>query len=141
MPVKRDTLAALLATVAVVLVVILGFWKIHGPSTQRLFRADEKRVQNLSQLANQINNQYRGSKELPSALSDYQKRQFADPISAQPPQYSPKPPSRYQLCATFAAASPKPEPTDDFAFWVHSSGAKCFEFDAAAAVPAAPYYY
>jgi hypothetical protein len=141
MPVKRDSLAAVLATAAVILVVVLGFWKLHGPKTQRLVRADEKRLQNLSQLANQINNQYQRSKQLPTALSDHQKRQFADPLSAQPLQYSPAPPDRYQLCTTFATESPRPERTGDFVFWTHSSGAKCFEFDATEPVPPAPYFY
>jgi hypothetical protein len=141
MPVNRDSLAALLATAAVLLVVFLGFWKIHGPSTQRLVRTDEKRVQNLSQLANQINNQYQRNKELPAALSDHQKSQFADPLSSQPPQYSPKPPNRYQVCATFATDSPKAERSGDFVFWAHSSGLRCFEFDASEQVPPAPHFY
>jgi hypothetical protein len=142
MRVNRDLLAAILATVMFLIVVFLGFWKTRGPSSQRLVRADEKRIQLLSQLANQINNQYRGNKQLPATLTDRQKHQFADPLSGQPPQYSPTPPSHYQLCATFATEGPKTAQTGgDFVFWTHSAGAKCFDFDASEPVPAAPYFY
>lgn len=42
MRVNRDSIAAILAIAAFVIVVSLGFWKTHAPSAQRLMRADEK---------------------------------------------------------------------------------------------------
>jgi len=143
MRLSRDSIAAIVATAAFLLVVSLGFWRTRGPSSQRLFRADEKRVQNLYQLANEINRQYKErNQQLPEGLSDLQKTRFADPITRKPPVYSPKPPSSYTLCATFAVNSPKNDSNETFVFWTHPAGAKCFEFDAKGQmVPQAPYSY
>jgi hypothetical protein len=142
MRVNRDSIAATLAIAAFAIVVSLGFWKTRGPSTQRLVRADEKRVQNLSQLASEINNQYnQQNKQLPGRLTDAQKTKFADPASKKPLEYVAKPPSNYSLCTTFATASPKEEGSRNFDFWMHPAGTKCFEFNAAEQVPQAPYFY
>jgi hypothetical protein len=140
---NRDSLAATLAVVAVAIVVVLGFWKTRGPSTQRLVRADGKRAQNLNRLAFEINNQYKmHASQLPAALNDAQKKAFADPVTGIPPTYTPTPPNSYTLCATFATASSKDEPNDYSGFWNHPAGTKCFEFNAADnAIPAAPYFY
>jgi hypothetical protein len=142
MRVNRDSLAAILATAAFLIVVALGFWKTHGPGTQRLVRADEKRVQNLSQLANEINNEYnRHEKKLPEKLSDLQKTRYADPVTKKPLEYTANPPSRFTLCTTFAIDGPKEDSSGMFAFWTHSSGPKCFEFSAGEQVAQAPYSY
>lgn len=142
MRVNRDSIAAALAIAVFAIVVGLGFWKTRGPSTQRLVRADEKRVQNLSQLANEINVHYQQqNKQLPERLSDAQKTKFADPVTRKPLEYTAKPTSSYTLCATFATASPKEELKGNFEFWTHPAGAKCFEFKAAEQSPQAPYFY
>lgn len=142
MRVSRDTIAAILASAAVVVVVTLGFWKTHGPSAQRLVRTDEKRIQNLNRLANEINSQYRvHDKHLPEGLSDAEKKQFADPVTGKPPEYSSKPLNHYTLCTTFATESPKEELNEQFVFWIHPAGPKCFEFDAAEQVPQVQYFY
>lgn len=139
---NRDTLAALVATAAVVLVIALGFWKTRGPSTQRLVRADEKRLQNLSQLANEINNYYKQhDKQLPAVLNDSQNKRFADPFSGKPPEYFAKSLSGYALCTNFVISSSKDELGANFSFWTHPTGHKCFDFDANEQVPTAPYFY
>lgn len=139
---NRDSLAAVLAGVAVLAVVILAFVKTRGPSAQRLFRTDQKRIQNLSQLANEVNAQYnRREKQLPETLDDSQKTKYADPVTGQPPAYTPKPPNQYTLCATFSTDSTKDESDPSFHFWTHSPGPKCFELNAGEPVPQAPYFY
>jgi len=142
MRVNRDSLAAMLATAGFVVVVSLGFWKTRGPSAQRLVRADEKRVQNLSQLANEINGQYRQhDKQLPESLSDFQKTKYADPFTGKPPEYISKLPYDYMLCTEFATDGSTEERNGIFAFWNHPTGPKCFEFHATEQVPEAPYFY
>jgi hypothetical protein len=141
MRLSRDSLAALLAFVAFVVVTVLGIYKMHGPGTQRLLRADGRRVQNLRQLADEINGQFRVGKQLPSALSDEQKSKSKDPVSGQVPDYLLKSSTRYALCATFALASPAEESNSSPGFWMHPPGQKCFEFEASANVPPAPYDY
>jgi hypothetical protein len=142
MRVNRDSLAALLATTAFLLVVALGFWKTRGPSAQRLLRTDEKRIQNLSQLANEINEHYRQhDKQLPEKLSDFQKTRYADAMTRKPPEYTSKPPSDYVLCTEFVTDGSKEELIGILAFWNHPTGRKCFEFHATEPVPPAPYFY
>lgn len=138
----RDSFAALLATIVVVIVVALGFRQTRGPNTQRLLRTDAKRAQNLSQLANQVNNHYRqNGNQLPVALTDFQNKQFADPITGKPPEYKATSSNSYTLCTTFSANSPQDERSGDFLFWTHSAGHQCFEFNAAENVPPAPFFY
>jgi len=142
MRVNRDFAAALLAAVAVVLVVVLGFMRIHGPSVQRLVRTDQKRIQNLNQLANEINSQYnQHGKELPLDLNDSQKSKYADPVSRRAPVYTPLPSGSYTLCATFSTDNTKEERDTTFAFWAHPAGSKCFQLSAADPVPVSPYFY
>jgi hypothetical protein len=99
-------------------------------------------VQNLSQLASEINMQYvQQNKQLAERLTDAQKTKFADPVSKQPLTYVPKPPGNYSLCTTFSTDSSKEGRNRNFDFWMHRAGAKCFGFNAAEQVPQAPYFY
>jgi hypothetical protein len=142
MRVNRDSLAAVLAIAAFLVVVALGFWKTRGPSSQRLVRTDEKRIQNMSQLANEISRQYmQHGKQLPAGLSGSQKTKYADPATGKPLEYSLRTPNDFTLCTTFSASSPKEESNGMFAFWSHPSGPKCFDFSAAEQAPQAPYSY
>ncbi|MGB7728833.1 MAG: hypothetical protein WBL50_12435 [Candidatus Acidiferrum sp.] len=138
---NRDSIAALVATAAVVLVVALGFWKTRGPSTQRLLRTDEKRIQNVSQLANEINQRYQLDKHLPEKLSDFQRTRYADPITGKTPDYTVKSATDYMLCTEFVTDGSKEGLNGALAFWKHSKGSKCFEFHATEPVPPAPYFY
>src|SRR5713101_4417149 len=102
MKLTRDTRAALIAVAAICIVVGLGFWKTRGPGSQRLIRADEKRIQFAGQLANQINNYYgQHDKKLPATLSDEQKLAFKDPLTGRAPMYAPSTGSKFALCTDF----------------------------------------
>jgi len=141
---SRDSVAAMVATVVFLGVVILGFWKTRGPSTQRLIRGDERRLRNIYQLATQINSQYSShGKELPAELNASQKTQYKDPVSGKPLEYYPRPPSGYTICAAFDTRGPKDEAEGAFAFWTHTAGRKCYEFEVGSQVPQIPYsdYY
>lgn len=138
---NRDSIAALVASAAVVLVVALGFWKTRGPSTQRLVRIDEKRIQNVSQLANEINQRYQHDKQLPEKLGDFQKTRYADPITGKTPEYAVKSAADYTLCTEFVTDGSKEGLNGVLVFWNHSKGPKCFEFHATEPVPPAPYFY
>jgi len=52
---SRDLWAAIAATVAVVVVAILGFRVLGSPASQRLVQADLRTVHALGELAQQIN--------------------------------------------------------------------------------------
>ena len=52
---SRDLWAAIAATVAVLVVAILGFHVLGSPANQRLVQADLRTVHGLAELAQQIN--------------------------------------------------------------------------------------
>lgn len=142
MKLTRDTAAALVAGAAICIVVGLGFWKTRGPGSQRMVRADEKRIQAIGQLANQINNYYgQHNQQLPASLSEDQKQGLKDPLSRRPLDYTAGVGSKFTLCSDFSAPSPEDYKDPPFDFWQHPAGRKCFEFHAGGTIPQVPYFY
>jgi hypothetical protein len=139
---SRDAWAAIAATIAVLVVGILGFRVLGGPANQRLVQADLQKVRTLSELARQINMKWAAAgKTLPVNLDHFSAAAKQDPVSGTPFVYHPKSTEEYELCATFATDSrdvPKGNTADP---WIHSKGDYCFPFDASQAVPFAPYNY
>ena len=139
---SRDSVAAMVATVVFLGVVILGFWKTRGPSTQRLIRGDERRLRNIHQLASEINSQYSThGKELPTELTQFQKTQYKDPVSGKPLEYYAKPPAAFTICTVLDTGSPKEEAEGSFGFWTHTAGHQCYDFETGSQVPQIPYNY
>jgi hypothetical protein len=134
--------AAIAATIAVVVVAILGFRVLGGPANQRLVQADLQKVRVLSELARQIDMRWAtGGKTLPANLDHFPAAAKQDAVSGAPFIYHPKSAEEYELCAAFATDSrdlPKGNTADP---WIHPKGDYCFQFDASQAVPFVPYSY
>jgi hypothetical protein len=127
----RDISAALGASLAVVIAVVLGFVSLGGPSNQRLVQADNKRVQNLVSLAYQVNNKWGSSNHsVPTTIDGPQANSLNDPITHQPYQYRAKSGNEYELCATFDRDNRKDNTSDQNPFWNHPRGHFCFSLDA-----------
>jgi hypothetical protein len=143
MRLTRDSVALILASIAVFAVVVLGFYATRGPSTQRLLRSDRKRVAMINQLAGEIRMQFTNAHlQLPASLTDVQKMKYKDSLTGQPLEYSVISPTRYSICVTFARPTQGDEQQKlEFAFWTHPAGHKCFEFDTNAPAPPIPYTY
>jgi hypothetical protein len=138
---NRNVLAAIVATVAMVVVVILGFRVMGSPGTQRMMQSDLRTVQSLAGLAQQINMRWANEdKALPKDLETL-------PISVkQVPggaslSYRVKSRSEYELCATFARDNRNDPGINTGDPWIHPKGDYCFQFDASRPIPAIPYYY
>lgn len=100
---SRNSLAAIAATVVVVIVVALGFYVLGGPGTQRLVQSDLRIVRSLADLAHQINFKCNNSgKVLPRTLDNVTGSAKQNPITHELFLYHPKSNSEYELCATFA---------------------------------------
>ena len=126
---SRDTRAAIGASAAVALAVVLGFMNLGAPSNQRLVQADTKRVQNLVSLAYEINAKWSSSnRRLPSTAEALQASRLKDPLAQQPYEYRPKGENAYELCATFDRDSRKDQEGPN-AFWGHPKGRFCFTLD------------
>jgi len=127
-----NRVAAMVTSIAVLIVVIAAFELLGSPTDQRLQRLDERRVSDLQQLAQAVDTYHAQRDALPEdleALVDGRRlsRLPTDPASDQPYRYEPLADHRYRLCASFARASAPESPP---AFWQHDAGSSCFEFEA-----------
>lgn len=126
----RDTSMAGLSSVAVIVMLILGFFYIGTPSTQRALRADRKRAQDLYQLSDKIHNLYGTTGKLPGHIDELRDAALADPVTRAAYEYRPAEGSRYELCATFALASEQNQASPRASAWSHPAGRHCFPVDA-----------
>ena len=139
---SRDARAAIIAAIAIVVAIVLGFRVLGGPRTQRLVRSDERTVRSLNELAQKIQQKWRSSNsQLPPTLDSLSEKEKQDPLTHKPFVYRPKSTSAYELCATFATDNRHQEPGEPEDAWRHTKGDFCFPLDATQSVPNAPYYY
>jgi len=129
---SRDVTMATLSALVVSLMVILGFVGIGGPGTQRMQRADDKRIQDLYQLSAQIQTRWRSDgKALPHDLAELSGAAISDPITRAPYDFHVREGSKYELCATFSGASRHDNAVTNPDEWSHPAGRHCFSLDAA----------
>jgi hypothetical protein len=127
----------LIATVAVALGVVAGFWLLGTPNRQRQLAADRERLKALYQIAQELRYQALDLQnrekpvELPKALEDSTRR--LDPITRVPYEYNRLSATRYQLCASFdtdTKTEPLPPSFENLhEDWEHPQGRHCFELD------------
>jgi hypothetical protein len=139
---SRDVWAGIAATLAVVVAAILGFRVLGGPANQRLVQADLRKLNTLSQLAQQINQRWvTDGKTLPVNLEKLPSSVKQDPVSGAPFVYHAKSSEDYELCATFASDNRDAPPVNNENSWTHPKGEHCFQFQASGQVPWVPYGY
>ncbi len=126
--------------ILVVLTVASGFLIIGSPQTQRQYRIDEQRINDLQQIQTQIVSYWQQKQSLPAQLSDLNDSLSyftvpVDPETKQPYTYKRYSPLDFGLCATFDAPNrlspnqlqpvysdlPAPEK------WQHGVGEVCFD--------------
>jgi hypothetical protein len=127
-----DRWMAILSALVVVAMLVWGFSYVGAPHSQRTLRADRRRVQDLYQIANRINGEWKGNEhKLPEHLDEFHNIALADPITRTAYEYHVKEGSQYELCAVFALSSAQNEATPTGSAWAHPAGRHCFEIDAA----------
>jgi FtsH-binding integral membrane protein len=128
--------AIVVVIVAVLASVVGGFIIIDSPEKSRAIKFDTKRVDDLSTLNSMINYFYHDKKSLPSDLSDAQFNNIKnDPETSKPYEYRVLTSDQYELCATFALATPVipanyTSPMGDN-FYYHTAGRQCYTKSAA----------
>ncbi len=132
---SRDRLMAVVSAAVVAVMITLGFMQLGAPSAQRKLVADSQRLQRLFTLSNSIRTYWQGhASQLPASLNQLPGTAYADPVTHEPFEYRPLQGSQYQLCAVFAARSPRQDesrvPSIDPNPWAHTAGRHCFLLDA-----------
>jgi hypothetical protein len=138
---SRDARAAIVAAMAIVVVIVLGFRVLGGPGTQRLVRSDERTVRSLAELAQKIQPKWRTDSRIPATLDSFSEKEKQNPLTHKPFVYHPRSNTAYELCATFATDNRQQEPGEAEDAWRHPKGDFCFPLDATQSVAQAPYYY
>jgi len=138
-----------LVTAAVITVIVLGFFIMGSPQTQRLVRFDQEKVNDLSNIQWQIVNFYQQKERLPETLEELEDPLIGfivpqDPQTEEEYGYVPAEDLTFQLCAEFNKeshgyeAEGKPVVVVDrssqysgYGFenenWTHGEGNTCFE--------------
>jgi hypothetical protein len=126
------------AGVVVLGAIVAGLLALGSPAEERARRLDQRRLEDLRQLATGIEVVWSTEQRLPRTLDELPKG-FAtrrDPETGQSYEYSLRGETRYQLCATFdrdvtSEATP-PSPGAHWlylTFWTHGAGRTCFEVE------------
>lgn len=127
------------AIVSAVFVFVLGAWIVGSPQTERSYRLDEQRVNDLRSIEMEIRSIVLDvnastptiKNSIPATLEDVQKNAvytqptIVDPVTAIPYEYSVINERSYELCATFETVRSQ---TYDI-FWNHDAGRQCFTVD------------
>jgi hypothetical protein len=142
---KKQTsqVIGIIVSLAVLVAVVGGFFIIGSPSTQRLARIDEQKVQNLSEIQWQIVNFYQQKERLPESLVEMEDPltsfiQPKDPQTGASYTYTRDGVETFTLCATFnvesrgyTSGSRVPLPAEPLLYgidanWTHGEGETCF---------------
>src|SRR3989338_1360042 len=119
--------------------IIWGFSVLGSPRTQRLYKYDEQKVNDLSNINNQIINYYTNKGILPNTLEEMAKGNYyiaqVDPQTEKPYEYEKISNTEYNLCAEFNKASDDKNTSDPYRglysynslSWTHPADEYCFK--------------
>lgn len=129
---SSNRLAAISASVIVLLTISVGLYILGAPSQERFRRLDEQRIADLQLLSRVINANYVISNSLPANLDSMQdgtrmSRIPKDPETGSMYDFEPMAIDAYRLCAEFSTESNEARFDD---FWEHPTGRQCFSFNA-----------
>ena len=121
-------LVGVLAIAAVAVAVVGGLMSVGPPSVERERRLDERRVDNLREIADAIDLHWTRRGNLPAALDDTvaSDASFSDPATGQSYEYRVLTESTFELCASFGTDELRPSLE---VFWSHPVGRHCFELE------------
>lgn len=134
------------ATAVIVAAIALAVVKMGGPGAQRQMRLDERRVQDLSRIVEELRIYFEAHKALPPDLTKLAEQpglrlSINDPDATAPYAYQPGQSGHFRLCARFATdtaqgPSQMRDPTPWLGKgWRHPAGDHCYDLDASAAKP------
>jgi hypothetical protein len=132
-----------IASAVVLIAVVYGIWLVGSPGAERERKFDERRVQDLQNIQNEIRSITLGKNQglpvneqalvnpLPETLNDvrarsvYMEPNILDPETSAPYEYKVTGESTFELCATFNFVR-----ADQYDVqWNHPAGRHCYDFD------------
>ena len=128
------TVIIVVATV-VVAAVIGGIILLDSPAQERLRRLDERRVDDLRELAYALDRYWTREGTIPPSLEELAGEpgvfvELFDPGTGQPYEYQVLSSSTYELCAQFARDTAEEQDRFYKDYWAHGPGRQCFELEA-----------
>ena len=129
------TVIAISLVVAVLAVVIVGVTLLDSPAEERSRRLDERRVDDLRDIARKLDIYWTREGALPSSLEELANEsgvflELFDPESGQPYEYRVLSSNTYELCAEFARDTAEEQGRFYRNHWSHGPGRQCFQMEA-----------
>jgi hypothetical protein len=123
---------AIVATIAVVGAIAAAMFVLGSPVEERSRRLDERRVEDLSNIAQRVDLFWTRNGRVPVTLDELRQAPggsitTADPVTNQPYGYRALGDS-FELCAEFEQPSRGESPYRG-TFWAHGAGRQCFRRD------------
>jgi len=146
--VKKEKLSKLIGagvSAVIVIFIITGFFIMGSPASQREFRNDDQRINDLTNIQSQVTGYYRETERLPEALEDLKDPLVGgyintDPVTGDDYEYAKTGDLTFELCAVFERALPELDETssqsdnwrvqnlkENIENWSHEDGRTCFE--------------
>jgi hypothetical protein len=121
---------AALATIVVVGAIAAAMFVLGSPADERSRRLDQRRVDDLSSIAQRADLFWTRNGRLPVSLDELRQAPggsitIADPVSKHAYEYRPSQ-NTFELCAVFERPSHESAPDRD-TFWSHGAGRQCFK--------------
>ena len=118
-------------TVAVTIAVITGIYLLGSPLEERARRLDDRRVQDLSGIAQAVDLYWTRESRMPASLDQLRSVTgagitVADPSTGALYEYRQLDDGKYELCASFEGESRDSNRLDN-GFWTHRAGRQCFQ--------------
>ena len=124
-------LVGVLAIAVVAVAVVVGLMLVGPPGVERDRRLDERRVEDLREIADAIDLHWTRRGSFPQALDALpdtvaSDASFSDPASGQSYGYRVLTESTFELCASFGTEELPPSLE---VFWSHPAGRHCFDLE------------
>ena len=115
--------------------IVWGFSVLGSPRTQRLYKYDAQKVNDLSMLSNAVESYYYRTNALPDSLNQLTQVDYyfntVDPQSQAPYEYQKTGANTYRVCAEFnlaeRTAQSMARPMYNGGAWPHEAGRQCFD--------------
>lgn len=118
---RRHGMLAAIASAVVLAAIIAGYTHLGSRQQQRNLQADQRRLEHLGYIQNEVNTAWKRDEALPANAG----ARFTDPVTGARYEYRRGSGAKYEICATFAAPGPEWDQQ-----WPHAAGLTCFARDA-----------